>query len=129
MTLGAIFNLQSVLILILMYVGLYFRKQRSTHVKIMASAIVWDILLILQIELSRSAIKTASKVMSNPMIMNIHISLAVSTVVLYFVLIFLGRKLLRGENQVRNAHKMAGWLCIVLRTCTLITSTMIPTTG
>ena len=38
-----IFQVQSTLIVILMMVGIYFRKRKEIHVKIMATTIIWDI--------------------------------------------------------------------------------------
>ena len=53
----------------------------------MATAI-WDILLVLQIELMRGAIDKAMKVQVNSSLLNFHVSIAVLTVFLYF---FMGR--------------------------------------
>ena len=122
MNTAVIFQIQSFLILSLLFVGVYFRKERSKHVKIMASAITWDILLILQIQLNRSAIQKAMKVVENPMILTIHVSIAVLTVLFYFALIYTGRKLLKGESKIRPKHKLLGWSAVVLRTLTFITS-------
>ncbi len=47
---------QSLCIVLLMVAGIFFRRRRELHVKIMSAAMIWDVLLILQIELSRSAI-------------------------------------------------------------------------
>lgn len=122
MNTAVIFQIQSFLILSLLFVGVYFRKERSKHVKIMASAIVWDILLVLQIQLNRSAIQKAMNVVENPMILTIHVSIAVLTVLFYFALIYTGRKLLQGQSKIRPKHKLLGWSTIVLRSLTFITS-------
>jgi hypothetical protein len=122
MTTAIIFQIQSFLILTLIFVGVYLRKDRAKHVKIMGSAIVWDIILILQIELSRSAIAKASQVIQNKMMLNIHVSIAVSTVLFYFAMIFTGRKLLAGQTSIRPKHKVLGWCTVVLRVLTFITS-------
>jgi hypothetical protein len=122
MTTAIIFQIQSFLILSLIFVGIYFRKQRSKHVKIMGSAIVWDLLLILQIELGRSAIAKAVKPIENKMMLNIHISIAVLTVLFYFAMIFTGRKLLSGDTSIRAKHKLLGWCTVSLRVLTFITS-------
>lgn len=122
MTTAIIFQIQSFLILSLIFVGIYFRKERSKHVKIMGSAIAWDIILILQIELTRSAIATAVKPIENKMMLNIHISIAVLTVLFYFAMIFTGRSLLSGNSDIRSKHKLLGWCTVVLRVLTFITS-------
>lgn len=113
---------QSLCIVILMLAGVYFRRRRSTHVKIMSVAMIWDVLLILQIELSRSAILKASKAMDNALMLNIHVSIAVSTVILYAFMVHSGRKLLSGQHQFRQRHKLLGWTTLSMRLLTFITS-------
>ncbi|MGE3611190.1 MAG: hypothetical protein AB7I27_16480 [Bacteriovoracaceae bacterium] len=113
---------QSFLIVALMAFGLYKRKKRNLHIRIMSAAMIWDIVLILQIELSRSAILKASKVVSNPILLNIHVALALTTVVLYGVMIFSGRKMLAGEMQFRSKHRILGYSTFLLRVMTFVTS-------
>jgi len=88
----------------------------------MSTAILWDIILILQIELSRSAVLKASKVITNSMMLNIHVAIALTTVVFYALMIFTGRKVLRGEIPFRPKHKKLGYLTFGLRILTFITS-------
>ena len=113
---------QSLLIVILMVVGIVVHRRRSLHVKIMSSLIVWDILLILQVELSRKAILKASKAMTNPALLNIHVSIAVSTVLLYFVMIITGRKVLAGDSGVLRLHRRIGYTTFMMRLLTFLTS-------
>lgn len=113
---------QSLCIVLLMIAGIVVRRNRQLHVKIMSVAMIWDVILILQIELSRSAILKASKAMSNELILNIHVTIAVTTVVLYGFMVYTGRKLLRGENQIRKRHRTLGWTTLAMRILTFITS-------
>lgn len=113
---------QSFCILFLIIIGIFYRRRQSLHVKIMGTAIVWDILLILQIELSRSAILKASKALANPMALNIHVSIAVSTVVLYGFMIYTGRKMLKGQTQIRSKHRILGYSTLIMRALTFVTS-------
>ena len=113
---------QSFFILALMIFGITQAKKRSLHVKIMSTAMIWDIILILQIELSRSAILKASKAMSNPMLLNIHVSIAVTTVVFYVFMVLTGRKVLAGQNQLVKRHRILGYTTTVLRALTFATS-------
>jgi hypothetical protein len=123
MTTSAVaFQIQSILIYALMVFGISKRKQRKVHVPTMISVLTWDILLILQIELNRGAVEKAAKALVNPVILNIHVSLAVSCVIFYFLLIFSGRKLLKGDQTYRLRHRIFGWTAFILRTLTLITS-------
>ncbi len=113
---------QSLCILLLMIIGIVARRHRKIHVRIMSVAMVWDVLLILQIELSRSAILKASRAMTNALALNIHVSIAVSTVILYVFMIYTGRKMLAGETQIRVKHRILGYSTLFMRTLTFITS-------
>ncbi len=115
---------QSVLIVALMIFGISQHRKRELHPKIMYSAMLWDIVLILQIELSRSVIMKASKALSNPMLLNIHVSIAISTVVLYGFMIATGTKVMAGDHNLLKRHKILGWSTMGMRLLTLITSFM-----
>lgn len=106
----------------MMVFGIFQRKNRKVHVPTMAAVLIWDVILILQIELSRGAVEKASKAVVNPMILNIHVTFAVLSVVFYILLVLTGRKLLAGDNQIRGRHRLFGWSAFTLRTLTLITS-------
>lgn len=124
MSSAVIFQLQSFSILILMYVGVIFRRNRRLHIKLMASSMIWDVLLILQIELTRSAIVKASESMigSKSLILNIHVAMAIACVILYGFMVESGRKILRGEKSVRGRHRLQGISILVLRTLVFVTS-------
>lgn len=113
---------QSFLIVALMIYGITQHKTRLKHVKIMSAAMIWDVILILQIELSRSAILKASKAMSNPMLLNIHVSIAVTTVLFYIAMVFTGRKVLAGDQSVLKRHRLLGRITMALRVLTFATS-------
>ena len=61
-------------------------------------------------------------VVTNPMILSIHVSLALSTVALYFALIYTGRKKLKGREKNPRLHFLLGVSALVFRTLTYITS-------
>lgn len=122
MNTAVLFQAQSVLILALMFYGASIAKQRSKHVKIMSAAIIWDLILILQIELTRSAIDKAMKVIENPLALQIHLFFAISTVVLYGIMVFTGRKVYKGDNGLRSLHKKLGITTLVFRVLTFATS-------
>tara|TARA_R110000868_G_C10922872_1_gene765822 strand:+ start:103 stop:456 length:354 start_codon:yes stop_codon:yes gene_type:complete len=107
-----------------MYVGVFFKRNRKLHVKLMASSMIWDIILILQIELTRSAIVKASESMlgSKSLILNIHVAMAVACVILYGFMVATGRKLLGGDNSIRPKHRLLGISTLVLRTLVFVTS-------
>ena len=122
MTSALIFQIQSIIIYSLMVYGITKRRNRKIHVPVMSAVLIWDLLLILQIELGREAVAKAAKAMANPMLLNIHVTFAVLSVVFYVLLVFTGRKLLKGDNSIKPKHKIFGWTAFVLRTLTLITS-------
>jgi uncharacterized membrane protein (DUF4010 family) len=122
MSSAAVFQIQSLCIYALMVFGILKRKNRKIHVPTMIAVLSWDIILILQIELSRNAVEKASKALVNPILLNVHVSFAVSCVIFYLLLIYTGRKLLNGENEFRLRHRLFGWTAFTLRTLTLVTS-------
>lgn len=117
-----LFHFQSIIILIIIYFGLYIRKQRTKHVKTMLLAIALDLVLILQIEISRKAVIQAIKPSNNPLILNIHLFFAIGSVILYCLIILSGRKLIMGQNQLRGLHKKIGFCTVIFRTLTSLTS-------
>lgn len=122
MTSTVVFQIQSTLIYLLMIYGITQRKNRKIHVPVMSTVLLWDVLLILQIELSREAVAKAAKAAINPMLLNVHVSFAVLSVVFYVLLVITGRKLLKGNGSIRPKHRLFGWTAFVLRTLTLVTS-------
>ena len=113
---------QSLLIVLTMTLGIIVRNKRKLHIKIMSFAIIWDIILILQIELSRSAILKASKAVSNEFALNLHVSIAVLTVIMYGFMIHSGRSILDGHNETRKKHRILGFTTYALRILTFVTS-------
>jgi Na+/H+ antiporter NhaD/arsenite permease-like protein len=113
---------QSLCIVLLMLVGIAFKRKRTAHIRIMSVAMIWDIILILQIELSRSAILKASQAVSNPLALNVHVSIAVATVVLYAFMVYTGRGLLNGKVELRQKHRVLGYSTLLMRILTFVTS-------
>jgi len=125
MTSATLFQIQSTLIVLLMTVGIFYRKNRKRHIPIMVWCMIWDVLLILQIELSRGAIKKASQVPTNPIILSIHVSLALLTVIFYGAMIYTGSILksnVRASASIKKRHKWLGITTYSLRLLTYITS-------
>ena len=115
-------QIQSICILLIMIAGIYWRRNRSRHIRLMSVAMIWDVILILQIELSRSAILKASKAVGNPLALNVHVSIAVTTVILYGIMVYTGRKLLNGDHSIRPKHRMLGYTTFLMRVLTFATS-------
>lgn len=121
-----IFQIQSLLILGLMFWGIKNAKNRLLHRKIMFMVVGWDILLILQIELTRNAILKATHSLTNQLfdklLLNIHISMAITTVVLYVILLYLGQNIFKGNRELVERHRIIGYITVTLRILTFITS-------
>lgn len=122
MSSGAIFQIQSSLIVGIFLFGFYHRKNRRLHIPSMATAIIWDILLVLQIELMRGAIDKAMKVQVNSSLLNFHVTIAVLTVFLYFFMGRTGYLLKKNKIQPKRIHRLAGYVTIACRLSTYITS-------
>ena len=122
MSTAVVFQTQSIIIYTLMIFGIMKRKDRKIHVPVMSAVLILDVILILQIELGRSAVEKAAKVVINPIILNVHVTFAVLSVVFYVLLVITGRKLLKGEQTIRPRHRLFGWTAFALRTLTLLTS-------
>lgn len=125
MSSSVIFQAQSFIIVAILIFGVYHRKNRYKHIRMMYLGIIWDLLLVAQIEFSRQAIAKASNAMANPILLNLHISLAISTVLLYALMVITGRKLQKNNENMRTRHKILGWTTLTVRILTLITSNLI----
>lgn len=114
----------STVIVVLIAIGLYFRNRRpGLHWRIMVTAFVMDISLVLVIELSRGAIEQAMEV--REALLGFHIAVSVGVVVMYIVMFVIGRQLLLGAEHRRSLHRNAGIVFIVLRSLNYITSFMV----
>ena len=122
MSSAAVFQAQSGFILAMIFMGLYFRRIPSVHIKFMGGAIIWDLILILQIEVSRSAITRAAHALENPAILNLHVLLALCTVILYGIMIHTGRKLLKSKWPMKSRHRTLALATITLRVLVFVTS-------
>ena len=118
-----LFQLQSTFVVALLIFGaLQAKKNRKLHQRMMSFAMAWDIIIILQIEITRHAVEKAMTVSNNTMMLNIHVALAVSTVVFYGIVFYLGRKVMQGHTHLIPRHKSLGKITLVLRLLTYITS-------
>lgn len=122
MSSAMIFQIQSFLIMSIMIYGALIHKKRDLHVKVMSFSMIWDVLLILQIELSRSAINKAVQITTSTTLLKIHLFFAISSVLLYIAMVISGRKLLAGDHSIRQKHKNLGRLTLLFRVLTFATS-------
>lgn len=128
-------HVASTLVLGLIAVGLYFRHRRPDfHWRLMASAFAIDLVLVLYIELTRHAVETV--VTGFRPFLWLHAAISLSVLVLYVLLLGLGRRLLlmhahRGgasalpDMQARTMHRNFGMLFCVMRGLNYATALML----
>ncbi|MEK6623384.1 MAG: hypothetical protein AABY86_00355, partial [Bdellovibrionota bacterium] len=110
------FQIQNAFIVAMLLWGLKERYHRKRHVFIMSTAMLWDLVLVLQIQFARHAIQKAMQAPTNPLILNTHVALALTTGLLYVPIFLMGNKLkkrpltLTPETHVRMRtwHKNIG---------------------
>lgn len=113
----------STIIVVALVVGLSLRRRRNIHPKIMFSAFVADLLLVLYIEFTRGAVERV--VSGVDLLLWFHVSVSVATLVFYVVLIILGRQLLNGREEKRALHRKLAIIFCVLRSVNYVTSFMV----
>ncbi len=111
----------SIFVCVLLIIGYFKRRQKKIHIPVMISAFVIDMIIVLIIEFSRGAIKTAQAKMGPLMI--VHITISVIVVLLYFGQIVSGIKKAKGKTC--NWHGRMGLTLLIFRLGNLVTSFMI----
>lgn len=114
----------SFVVLILLMIGLALRRDRGKHPKIMATAFVLDVSLVLYLELTRGAIDRASQLASQ--LLTVHVAFAVSALVLNIALVVSGYRLYSGRPASRTMHRRLAGLFMLCRVATLLTAFLIP---
>lgn len=114
----------STAVLALIACGLWYRKRdRVWHLRLMVTAFVADVLLVLYIEMTRHAVETvAAKV--RPMIW-FHAGVSLAVLLCYVAMILLGRPMLAGRYETRKLHFAVGIAFVVLRSLNYVTSYMV----
>ncbi|MEM9400014.1 MAG: hypothetical protein AAF984_07370 [Verrucomicrobiota bacterium] len=113
----------STFVLVLIALGIYYRKNKRWHMRYMISAFVVDVLLVLYIEITRQAVDQAITTLS--FLLRFHITASVLTLVAYIVQFVLGFALINTGKNLRMAHITVGISFVVLRLTNYITSYMI----
>ena len=117
-------HLASSLVVVLLGVGLWFRHRRpQLHLRLMISAFVVDLLLVLYIEISRHAVeKVVARV--SPLLW-FHAGVSVGVLLCYVAMILLGRGVLAGQVNSRKWHFGVGLTFVALRSLNYVTSYMV----
>jgi hypothetical protein len=124
----------STVVVVLIAVGLYFRRRPELHVKFMTAAFVTDLALVVWIEATRGAVET---VVARPKpLVWFHAGVSVAVLVLYVVQLTLGRRLLYAPAAAgpaaaptgsghRALHRNLGITFCVLRGLNYVTAFML----
>ncbi len=117
-------HLASSLVVVLLAVGLWFRHRRpQLHLRLMISAFVLDLLLVLYIEISRHAVeKVVARV--SPLLW-FHAGVSAGVLLCYVAMILLGRGVLAGQSRSRKWHFVVGLTFVALRSLNYVTSYMV----
>ena len=97
------------------------RKNRYQHVLLMCSGILLDLALVLYLEFTRDAVQTAMEFKLS-VLKQLHIGFSTAALLLYFPVMFIGIKLLRGADRTRllPLHKKFAVPALLLRTAGFI---------
>jgi hypothetical protein len=115
-----VLHVLSSLVLVLILVGVMMRRRRRVHIGIMSGAFAVDLTLLLYIEFTRSAVEKVATGVS-PLVY-VHAAIALAVMILYVVMIVLGRKALRGDRASRSTHRVLGVSFVALRGLTYVTA-------
>ncbi len=102
---------------LLLVVGYGLRRNRNLHVRFVVSGIVLDILLVLYLQVTRSAIQSALA-FSLKLLQQVHIGFSTIALLLYFPVLYLGFRLWRGGGRpgLRDLHRKLACAALFFRT-------------
>jgi uncharacterized membrane protein YozB (DUF420 family) len=117
-------HLISTSVLVIIAVGFWLRRRRNPiHIRLMISAFLIDLCLLLYIEYSRHAVQKV--VASTRPLVWFHATVSVVVLLCYVLMIQLGRGVLAGNAMARRRHQMLGIVFVVLRSLNYITSYLV----
>jgi len=118
------FILVSSFVVVLISVGIMFRRKMEVHIPLMASAFVIDVALVLIIELQRHAVeKVIGEVTaaSPSAFVIFHASISLLVILFYIALGITGSKTLKDRSKLA-VHKKLAYIFIGLRLINYVTS-------
>lgn len=119
------FYIASSVVLLILGFGLIVRKNRDLHIKVMTTAFVLDVLLVLIIEIQRHAVEKVVTQHLQPILL-FHVIVSLLVVVGYVWQVILGRKILANVPNARTWHMYSGAIFMLLRLTNYVTSFMLP---
>ncbi|NRA94592.1 MAG: hypothetical protein HRU14_00130 [Planctomycetes bacterium] len=124
---SVLFHVANVTIFLFILVGAFMHHRRDLHVKMMLTAFALDLVLLLAVELSNSAVARAYRdVGAGNAITTIHVAFAISGLVMWFVQIFVGRKIYKqGRMELLPRHGTGARLFLIFRLGNVVTAFML----
>ena len=114
----------STVVIVLIALGIYYRKRTSVHYPIMLTAFALDIGMVLYIEIKRHAVKQVIDMTPGPLLW-FHIVVSTVVLLLYFVQFYFGWRLKSGKSTSKALHRNTGITFCVLRMINYVTSYII----
>lgn len=118
-------------VIILITIGLIYRRNRKIHIAIMATAFLIDLSLVLIIEFQRQAIENV--ITNSNAFVWFHVIVSVLVLVLYIVLALTGSKMNKipsntafYQSKLTKIHKYSSFLFIACRLTNYVTSFFMP---
>jgi hypothetical protein len=101
--------------------GVFVRRNAQLHATLMATAMTLDVGLVLVLEATRHATRTAIGPALNPLQM-LHVGSSLAAVLLYVPLAWIGLSNIRNESTAgqRKAHRILGMTAFTFRTIGLL---------
>lgn len=107
-------------VLVLIGIGLYYRRKPGIHFRLMLAAFVLDLALVIYIEATRHAVE---KVATHFRVMLwVHASISLAMLACYPAMMLLGRRVLTGRTTSKAAHRNLGMAFVVLRLLNYVTA-------
>ena len=119
------YQASSSVICLILVAGVLFRRDRRTHVLLMSISFIADTILGATLEFNRHVTDKALGTGGEPEpegMLFFHIAVATISYLLYFPQIYLGRKLLGGDDALRRRHRLFAIAFIGFRLLNLTTS-------
>ncbi len=110
----------STVVLLLIFFGIMNHRKRRLHMSLMTTAFLIDLGLVLYIELTREAIEQTIEGVHGLLLF--HIIVSIISLILYVVLIALGIKWFKGQNNVAALHRNLAYVFVLCRLTNYVTS-------
>ncbi len=115
-----VFPFLSSFVLILLAVGLVYRREPALHIPLMLSAFGVDLGMVLWLEFNRAAVEQVVTGVTG--LLAFHVVVSTLVMVLYMVLIWSGRRLWLGQERSRGFHRTVAAIFIVGRLINYVTA-------